>query len=99
MEKSGDKTKEAAKKWQAQLDRQNEYNKNNYDRMGIVVSKGVKDIILNEIQKKGYNKFNAYALDVISKDLQLDISKDLQTVQNEIAKRNSINPDDDLPFK
>ena len=56
-----------------QLKRQNDYNKNNYERMGIVVEKGQKDIILNHVKECGYSSFNAYIKDLIKRDMESNI--------------------------
>lgn len=56
-----------------QLRRQNDYNKNNYERMGIVVEKGQKEIILNHVKECGYSSFNAYVKDLIKKDMESNI--------------------------
>lgn len=53
-----------------QLKRQNEFNKNNYDRLGVVVEKGQKEIIINHLKSKGYKSFNAYITDLIYNDMQ-----------------------------
>ena len=89
--------KNAAEKWRDQMKRQNDFAKNNYDRMGIVVNKGVKDIIVKEYQKKGYEKFNQYALDLISKDLQIDVSQKADKVM-EALKRKEQNQDPEEQF-
>lgn len=74
-EESIEKIKESAQRWHDQLNRQNKFARDNYDRMGVVVSKGVKEIIEAEYRKKGFQKFNAYVLNLISKDLGYDVSK------------------------
>jgi predicted HicB family RNase H-like nuclease len=42
-----------------QIEYQNEYNRQNYDRINLVVKKGKKDIIKAEAQKSG-KKVNEY---------------------------------------
>ena len=56
-----------------QLRRENEYNKSNYERMGIVVEKGQKDIILKHVKECGYSSFNAYIKDLIKKDMGINV--------------------------
>ena len=94
-DKSIEQIKESAQKWKKQLDRQNDFAKNNYDRMGIVISKGVKEIIEEEYKKKGFKKFNAYVLNLISKDLGYDVSKKY----DEVIRAKEEKENDYMPFK
>lgn len=61
--------KKLKKQKEKQLKRQNEFNKNNYDRLGVVVEKGQKEIIINHLKQKGYKSFNAYITDLIYNDM------------------------------
>lgn len=51
------------------LARQNDYNKNNYDRLGVVLKKGEREKIETHYKSKGFSSFNAYVTDLIYKDL------------------------------
>ena len=55
---------------QKQLDRQNNYNKNNYDRVGVVLKKGEKDRIKEHYLKSGFSSFNEYIVKLIYDDMQ-----------------------------
>lgn len=57
------------KQKEKQLQRQNDFNKKNYDRLGVVVEKGQKEIIINHLKQKGYKSFNAYITDLIYNDM------------------------------
>lgn len=52
-----------------QLARQNSYNKNNYDRLGVVVKKGEKDRITTHYKNKGFSSFNEYICNLIYTDM------------------------------
>lgn len=52
-----------------QLARQNSYNKNNYDRLGVVVKKGEKDRIAAHYKSKGFSSFNEYICNLIYSDM------------------------------
>ena len=54
---------------QKQLDRQNNYNKNNYDRVGVVLRKGEKDRIKAHYIEKGFASFNEYIVKLIYDDM------------------------------
>ena len=54
---------------QKQLDRQNKYNKNNYDRAGVVLKKGEKDRIKAHYIKRGFSSFNEYVIALIYDDM------------------------------
>lgn len=47
----------------------NEYVKNNYDRLNIQVPKGQKAIIEAHWKSKGYHSLNSYVNDLINKDM------------------------------
>lgn len=47
----------------------NDYAKNNYDRIPINVPKGQKEVIKFHAKKKGFESINAYINDLIRKDL------------------------------
>lgn len=51
------------------LNRQNEYNKNNYDRMSVVLKKGEKEKIELHYKSKGFSTFNEYAKSLIYSDM------------------------------
>lgn len=61
-----DKMKEQKEK---QLARQNAYNKNNYDRAGIVFKKGEKERIERHYKGMGFSSFNAYILHLVYTDM------------------------------
>ena len=52
-----------------QLARQNSYNKNNYDRLGVVVKKGEKERITDHYKRKGFSSFNEYVCSLIYSDM------------------------------
>ena len=54
---------------QKQLDRQNNYNKNNYDRCGVVLKKGEKEKIKAHYTARGFSSFNEYILYLIYNDI------------------------------
>lgn len=54
---------------QKQLDRQNNYNKVNYDRAGVVLRKGEKDRIKAHYTARGFSSFNEYVLKLIYDDM------------------------------
>ena len=54
---------------QKQLDRQNKYNKDNYDRAGVVLKKGEKDRIKAHYTACGFSSFNEYVLNLIYNDM------------------------------
>lgn len=54
---------------QKQLDRQNAYNKDNYDRIGIVIKKGEKERIKAYYIENGFSSFNEYITSLIYKDM------------------------------
>lgn len=54
---------------QKQLDRQNNYNKANYDRAGVVLKKGEKDRIKAHYIQRGFTSFNEYVLALIYDDM------------------------------
>lgn len=54
---------------QKQLDRQNAYNKTNYDRIGIVIKKGEKERIKAHYVELGFASFNEYITSLIYKDM------------------------------
>lgn len=54
---------------QKQLDRQNNYNKANYDRAGVVLKKGEKERIKAHYTKLGFTSFNEYVLSLIYNDM------------------------------
>lgn len=55
-----------------QLDRQNKYINDNYDRIGIIVPKGQKDIINNRAIKKGFKNITEYLRYLIDNDFKKD---------------------------
>lgn len=52
-----------------QLARQNSYNKNNYDRLGVVVKKGDKERITDHYKRNGFSSFNEYVCSLIYSDM------------------------------
>ena len=52
-----------------QLARQNAYNKNNYDRAGVVFKKGEKQRIEDHYKTLGFSSFNSYILHLIYTDM------------------------------
>lgn len=58
------------KQKEKQLKRQNAYNKENYERFGIVVEKGMKDKIKEHYIAKGYKNFNSYIVQLIKNDMK-----------------------------
>lgn len=59
-----------------QLDRQNKYINDNYDRIGIVVPKGQKAIIENRSKEKGFKNITEYIRYLIENDIKQDGSPD-----------------------
>lgn len=51
------------------LNRQNAYNKNNYDRLAVVLKKGEKEKVEKHYKSKGFSSFNAYITDLIYNDM------------------------------
>lgn len=54
------------------LARQNDYNKNNYDRLGVILKKGEKEKITEHYKKMGFKSFNEYVCNLIYNDLKQD---------------------------
>lgn len=48
---------------------QNDYNKNHYARLNVLVSKDDKNTIEEHWKKQGYKSFNAYITELIRRDL------------------------------
>lgn len=48
----------------------NEYIKNNYDRLNIQVPKGQKTVIVEHLKAKGYKSLNEYVNALIKADMQ-----------------------------
>lgn len=46
------------------------YNDKAYDKIYLVVSKGMKDIIKARAEERGYNSINAYINNLIAVDLE-----------------------------
>lgn len=51
------------------LARQNDYNKNNYDRLSVVLKKGEREKIETHYKSKGFSSFNEYAKHLIYNDM------------------------------
>lgn len=58
------------KQKQKQLKRQNEYVKQNYDRIGLAIPKGQKAIIENRAKEKGFKTITEYLKALIDSDLK-----------------------------
>lgn len=56
-----------------QLDRQNNYIRQNYDRIAFVIPKGQKAIIEERAKTAGFSSVNDYIKALIAKDLQAQI--------------------------
>lgn len=54
---------------QKQYDRQNAFVKEKYDRIAVFVPKGMKDIIKETANNKGFSSVNAYIVSLINIDL------------------------------
>lgn len=52
-----------------QLDRQNKYVRENYDRIGVALPKGQKAIIENRAKEKGYKTITEYVKALIDQDI------------------------------
>ena len=55
------------------------YNKENYDRLNIQVPKGQKAEIEKHWKAKGYKSLNAYANELIRKDMQGEATEEHNT--------------------
>lgn len=55
-----------------QLARQNNYIKNNYDRIGFVIPKGQKEIIAARAAALGFKNIADYIKELITSDLKKD---------------------------
>lgn len=53
-----------------QLKRQNNYIKNNYDRIAFVIPKGQKAVIEEKARKTGFSSVNDYIKSLIETDLK-----------------------------
>lgn len=56
------------KQKEKQLKRQNEYVKQNYDKIGLAVPKGQKAIIENRAKEKGFKNITEYLKALINQD-------------------------------
>lgn len=52
-----------------QLDRQNKYINDNYDRIGFTVPKGQKEKITDHYKQKGFSSMSEYLTALIANDL------------------------------
>ena len=48
----------------------NQYIKENYDRISVIVPKGQKELIKNKAKKKGFASINEYIKYLINKDVE-----------------------------
>lgn len=51
----------------------NQFQKDNYDRISLNVKKGERDKITNHAIKKGYESLNQYIRELIYKDMENDL--------------------------
>lgn len=63
-------------RWHKQLDRQNSYAKDNYDKIGIVVKKGRKPEILEHAKKMGFKNMTQYITHLIDEDMSKNADND-----------------------
>jgi len=84
-----------------QLKRQNEYIKNNYDRLSLVIPKGEKEKIIEIAKKKGYKNITDYIRELIKKDsVSTPEKQEKKDHKKQEKNQAAINPDfpDGLPF-
>ena len=56
-----------------QYDYQNEYNKNNYARLSLVIKKEQRPELEKHYKEKGFESLNSYLKALIKKDMDEDI--------------------------
>ena len=84
-----------------QLKRQNEYMKNNYDRIALLLPKGEKEKILNNAVNKGYKNITDYIRELIKKDsVSTPEKQEKKDHKKQEKNQAAINPDfsEELPF-
>ena len=62
----------------SQFDYINDYAKNNYDRLSLIMPKGLKEKIAERAKEKNYKTLSSYIVDLVKSDL--DIADDFETV-------------------
>ena len=81
-------------KYQARNKYINDYMKNKYDRVVLLLPKGYRDIINNALQEKGYKSANEYFKALIDKETNTDKTPAaaMPEIISEITPKNSYNP-------
>lgn len=69
MENDKQKLEQIKEKYQARNKYINDYMKNKYDRVVLLLPKGYRDIINNALQEKGYKSANEYFKALIDQDI------------------------------
>jgi hypothetical protein len=64
------------KKYQDRNKYINDYMKNKYDRIALLLPKGYKDIINDVLQAQGYKSANEYIKHLIDKDINPDTDQE-----------------------
>ena len=62
----------------SQFDYINDYAKNNYDRLSLIMPKGLKEKIAERTKEKNYKTLSSYIVDLVKSDL--DIADNFETV-------------------
>ena len=68
-EKELEKLQKLAEQKRKQLDRQNKYMKDKYDRIALMMPKGMREVINNRAKEKGYKTITDYLKALVEKDI------------------------------
>ena len=77
----------------AQIKANNKYNKNNYDRLNLIVPKGQK-VIIQEYAKKQGKSLNTYIIDLVKADMNINIFDNQENNSNQDTNSKNNNSDD-----
>lgn len=94
MENDKQKLEQIKEKYQARNKYINDYMKNKYDRVVLLLPKGYRDIINNALQEKGYKSANEYFKALIDKETNTETTPAAAMPETipEITPKNSYNP-------
>ena len=93
-EKEIEKLQKIAEQKRKQLDRQNKYMREKYDRIALMMPKGMREIINNRASEKGYKTITDYLKALVEKDINTDKTPAAAMPEPipEITPKNSYNP-------
>lgn len=76
-EKELEKLQKLAEQKRKQLDRQNKYMRDKYDRIALMMPKGMREVINNRAKEKGYKTITDYLKALVEKDINTAAAPDV----------------------